>query len=198
MAQESGTQANSGGRPTPKSSKGTLAFLVLAIVFGAFMIATGPALTSQTQSHVFETDTSPTNLVLPPGGEKFWFGEGNDGGGVRHIAYFAVTSPSQDSVEFRVTVGGSVNGTIFSTQSSYVEADFTIPAGTEFVNYTLFNPTGRTLTVIAAEVLFFEVDYPNQWVGNSIFYLGIAIVLAGLVGIGLSIMHRRAGIHPTF
>ena len=76
----------------PKPSRGTLAFFILAIVFGSFMIATGPVLASQSQSNQFETDISPTNITLQPGAEKFWFGEGNNGGGVRNIVYFAVTS----------------------------------------------------------------------------------------------------------
>jgi hypothetical protein len=156
------------------------------------MIATGPVLASQSQSHQYEADISPTNFTLPPGVGKFWFGEGNNGGGVRHIVYFAVTSPSTSNAEFRVTVMGAVNGTIFSTQSDYTQTDFTIPIGTKEVNYTIFNPTGAPLTVVAAEVRFFEIDYPNLWFGSSVLYLGIAIVVAGLLGLGLWVRPRMS------
>ena len=44
---------------------------------------------------------------------------------------------------------GAVNGTVFSTQSDYTEADFTIQSGTKVVNYTItgLSSGAHTITI---------------------------------------------------
>src|SRR5438093_2045098 len=80
----------------------------------------------------------------------------------------------------------------YSAHSRTTEADFTIPSGTKVVNYTIFNPSSASLTVAAAESRFYRIDYPNLWLGSSLLYLGIAIVVSSLLGLGLWVMRRRS------
>jgi hypothetical protein len=169
-----------------------LAILVVAIAIGAAMITAGQVLATQTQLHVYQTDQSPTNFTLPPQGSKFWFGEGNNGGGLRHIIYFVITSPSNANAELQVTAMGAVNDTIFTASSPYSQAEFTIPAGTKMVNYSIYNAGTTTIQVLGAEVIFSKVEHPNLWLGDSLLYLGVAVVAASLaIGVVLGRLSLR-------
>jgi DNA-binding HxlR family transcriptional regulator len=163
--------------------------LTLAILLGVSMITTGSFLASQSQVMNAGSGVSPTNFTLPPGGTKFWFGEG---GGVSstpvtmHFVYVMISSPySPMSIpEFRISTVGAVNGTIFSAQSDYVDASYTIPKGTTFVNYTISNPTDSPITVVAAYIQRSVIDHPNQGTGDLLLYLGAAVVITGVGIIG--------------
>jgi DNA-binding HxlR family transcriptional regulator len=163
--------------------------LTLAVLLGISMIATGSFFASQSQTMSAGSGISPTNFTLPPGGTKLWFGEG---GGVSsapftmHFVYVMISSPySPLSVpEFRIVAVGAVNETIFSTQSDYADASFTIPKGTTFVNYTISNPTTSPITVVAAYIQRSVVDYPNQGTGDLLLYLGAVVVILGIGAIG--------------
>lgn len=185
------TRSRFGPRFGPGLSKGLLVILFLALVLGASMIAIGPSLASQTQLAYYGTTTSPTNFTIPSGGEKFWFGEGNSGYSPQNIEYFAVTSPPWIAAEFQITVMGAVNSTILSTQSNYLDTNYVIPAGTRLVNYTISNPTGSPLTIVVALARLSVVDYPYSWIGDYLLYLGIAMVVACVIGTGLWALRGR-------
>jgi hypothetical protein len=171
--------------------------LTLAVLLGISMIATGSLLASQSRTLNDGIDLSPTNFTLPPGGTKFWFGEGGDVSSTPitlNLVYVVISSSGFAGIpEFQIVAVGAVNRTIFSTHSDYADASFTIPKGTRFVNYTISNPTGSPITVLGAYLQRSVTEHPNQNTGDLLQYLGaaVAILSVGTIGTIVSLGQTR-------
>ncbi len=155
--------------------------LITLLVLGVSMTVTGSIFGPETQLIPSSSDGSPTNFTLQPDGQEFWFGT-NALSGPWHVVYVVrTTGGAPGDIELQIDGYSRSNGTYVLTTQSYVQDDYvdtymSFPYN-EFVNFTLVNHSGGNVTIIDAFIHFDQVTYPYQSLGNTLTYLGSALVV---------------------
>jgi len=174
--------------------------LTLAVVLAVVMMVSGSLLATQTQVIPQGSTTSPVNFTLQPGASKVLFGQGGGGAGlygVWQIVYVGVTSSQTGqfppAAEFQVVATGDYSGAqlIFSTQSEYASSEFSVPAGTHLVNFSVSNSTDAPLTVVSVYTDLSVIVQPDHSLGETLLYLGAGFAVVSIAAFGSWFLLQR-------
>lgn len=169
------------------------ALLALAIVLAVVMMVSGSFLAAQMQTAPQGSTTLPVNFTLQPRESKFLFGQGGGGAGLYGVWQIVYVGVISSQAEFQVVAPGDYNGTqlISSTQSEYANSEFSVPAGTHLVNFSVSKPTDAPLTVVSIYVGLSTISQPDHSIGEMLLYLGAALAVVSATTFGSWFLFRH-------